>query len=303
MTKCKCGCGELVSKNYKRGHARRGRKNTLEHNERIGRGNVGKSRSEESIQKCLQTKREKYGDENGNLHVLPETKLKISITAKLNGVGKWMKGRVHSVETRRKISESGKGRPVSQETRLKIGRSNSGSNNGMFGKRHKDLMSDEAYTQYMQKLSNSAKMRWVNLSDEKKEKWIVRLREQRKYQIFPVKDTKIEVKVREFLETLSIPFMQHKYIEDIKHGYQCDFFIDKFNLVIECDGDYWHNYPNYREIDLIRTDEMKSQGYSVIRLWERDIHKLNVETFETLLSEQHLAEDPEYYIKLAKENL
>ena len=56
-------------------------------------------------------------------------------------------------------------------------------------------------------------------------------------------------------------------------------------------------------IDLIRTDEMKSQGYSVIRLWERDIHKLNVETFETLLSEHHLAEDPEYYSKLAKENL
>ena len=48
---------------------------------------------------------------------------------------------------------------------------------------------------------------------------------------------------------------------------------------------------------------MKSQGYSVIRLWERDIHKLNVETFETLLSEHHLAEDPEYYSKLAKENL
>ena len=41
MNKCKCGCGELVEKNYKGGHARRGRKNSAEHNAAIGKANKG----------------------------------------------------------------------------------------------------------------------------------------------------------------------------------------------------------------------------------------------------------------------
>lgn len=285
MNKCKCGCGEFVIKNYKKGHGRRGRKNTADHNEKIGKSNKGKIVREESIQKCLQTKKERYGDENGKLHVSKEIRLKISKTAKEKGVGKWMKGRTLSEETKNKLSEVRKGYITSQETKHKIGLANNGNKNGMYGKCHKDFMTDEEHSEFLKKLSFSAKQRWINLSDDDREKWINRLRKYRKYMILPVKDTKIEVKIREFLEKLSVSFVQHKYIQDIKHGYQCDFFLGDFNLIIECDGDYWHNYPNYRPIDLLRTSEMKFQGYKVLRMWERDIHKLTLREFEIILND------------------
>ncbi|GAG67123.1 unnamed protein product [marine sediment metagenome] len=40
------------------------------------------------------------------------------------------------------------------------------------------------------------------------------------------------------------------------------------NLVIECDGDYWHKYPVGRDIDHIRTKELIQKGFKVLRLWE-----------------------------------
>ena len=291
MNKCKCGCGELVEKNYKRGHARRGRKNSAEHNAAIGKANKGNVRSVEAINKCLHTKLEKYGSFDHS----DETKVKISKTAKERGVGKWMLGKTLSAETKAKISAAGKGRVVSQKTREKIGDANKGSKNGMYGKSCRDFMSDVEYDQYIINLSKSKKEWWKNYSQEKKDKWILRLKEQRKYQVLPVKDTSIEIKIREFLDELSISYKQHKYIEDIDHGYQCDFFLEEYNMVIECDGDYWHNYPHYRDIDLIRTQELLEQKYRVLRLWERDIKKMGIDEFK-----QHLAEDPKYYTKLKK---
>lgn len=292
MNACKCGCKELVDKNYKRGHSRRGRKNTAEHNDAISKANRGSVKSAESIQKCLQTKLERYG----NFDHTTETKIKISSTAKKVGVGKWMIGRNVSAETKAKISDKLKGHVTSKETKIKIGDGNRGTNNGMYGKSLKDFMSKEKYDQYLLNLSISKKEWWLNYPDHKKEIWAERLKEQRKHQVFPAKDTSIEIKIKEFIDKLSIKYTQHKYINDIIHSYQCDFFLEDFNIVIECDGDYWHNYPNYRDIDLIRTEELISQKYKVMRLWERDIKNLTLEEFKYKLID--LAEDPKYYTKL-----
>jgi very-short-patch-repair endonuclease len=276
MNICKCGCGELVNKNYKRGHARRGSKNSAEHNDAIAKSSKNRVKSLESVQKCLQTKLERYG----NFNHTTETKIKISNTAKEVGVGKWMLGRTASDETKVKISNRLKGRVTSEETKRKIGDSNRGIKNGMYGKLLKDFMSKEAYDQYLINLSIGKKSWWQNYPDHKKYKWVERLREQRKHQILPTKDTSIEIKIKEFLDKLSIKYIQHKYILNINHSYQCDFFLKDFNMVIECDGDYWHNYPNYRGIDLIRTEELINQKYKVMRLWERDIKKLTLEEFK-----------------------
>jgi very-short-patch-repair endonuclease len=45
-------------------------------------------------------------------------------------------------------------------------------------------------------------------------------------------------------------------------------FLENQKIVIEVDGLYWHNYPNGREIDKIRTKEMQEKGYKVLRFWE-----------------------------------
>jgi len=108
------------------------------------------------------------------------------------------------------------------------------------------------------------------------------LMENRKFQVLPVKDTSIEVKLQKFLDELKIVYEKHKYMY-ISHAYQCDIFIPSLNLVLEADGLYYHNYPIGREIDKIRTKELKELGFNVIRLWEQDINKMDLEDFKRLI--------------------
>ncbi|KKK87311.1 hypothetical protein LCGC14_2754500 [marine sediment metagenome] len=72
-------------------------------------------------------------------------------------------------------------------------------------------------------------------------------------------------------------------MKDIKHGYQCDILIPAMDLVIECDGDYWHKYPCGTEIDNIRTKELIEKGFKVLRLWEREIEVMSLDEFKERL--------------------
>jgi len=110
-----------------------------------------------------------------------------------------------------------------------------------------------------------------------------KIKEARAKQIFPVKDSLIEIKIQNFLKQLGIEFMTHQYIKDIEHGYQCDILIPSMNLVIECDGNYWHKYPIGREIDHIRTSELLQKGFKVLRLWEFEIKAMDLNKFKERL--------------------
>ena len=95
-------------------------------------------------------------------------------------------------------------------------------------------------------------------------------------------DMKIE-KIQKYLNDLSIEFIPHKIISDIIHVYRCDIFIPKQNLIIECDGDYWHKYPVGRDIDKLRNQELIQKGYKIIRLWEHEINSINLQSFKEKL--------------------
>lgn len=116
----------------------------------------------------------------------------------------------------------------------------------------------------------------TNLTKEK-------IKKARANQITPTKDTKIEIKIQNFLKDLGITFLTHQYMKDIVHGYQCDILIPSLNLVIECDGNYWHKYPTGNEIDHVRTSELINKGFKVLRLWEVDIKQMNIENFKELI--------------------
>ena len=156
----------------------------------------------------------------------------------------------------------------------------------LFGKKRPDMQGNTyGYTKYHKpwntgkKWSEEIKLKFSN-SHKKKIPWNKgikctekekkRLAEIRLKAIVPVKDTKIEKKIQKLLKELKINYNRHKVI-DIPHKYQCDIFIEP-NIVIECDGDYWHSYPIGREIDRLRTIEMQERGYKVLRFWERDIN-------------------------------
>jgi len=102
--------------------------------------------------------------------------------------------------------------------------------------------------------------------------------------VVPAKDSSIEVKIQNFLKELGIQFFTHQYMKEIEHGYQCDILIPSMNLVIECDGDYWHKYPIGKKMDYIHTKELIEKGFKVLRLWEHEIRIMNIENFTNKLN-------------------
>ncbi len=123
--------------------------------------------------------------------------------------------------------------------------------------------------------------------DERVKKNIQGLLENRKYQVMPVKDTKIEVKMQNFLKQLGIEFYTHQYM-NIEHGYQCDVLIPEQKgihkkTIIECFGVYWHNYPYAREIDIQRCSELREKGWRVLVFWENEIKLMHLNNLKEKL--------------------
>ena len=190
------------------------------------------------------------------------------------------KGYKHTLEARKKMSESKKnlpkefykkhgeslrGKKHSEETKMKMRL----SHKGMLGKK----MSEEARIKMINKLKGR------KFSEEHKAKMkIARVK-----LISPKKDTTIEVKIQNYLKELNLDFFTHQYIK-IEHAYQCDILIPSMNLVIECDGNYWHKYPIGKEIDHIRTKELIEKGFKVLRLWEFEINQMSLDKFKERLS-------------------
>lgn len=162
---------------------------------------------------------------------------------------KYFKEHPEASERLRKINL---GRKCSEKTREKRRELSKGEKNPMYGKHHTK--------ETIQKLKNA-----------------------RAKQILPKKDTSIEVKIQNFLKTLGIEFFTHQYMKKIEHAYQCDILIPYMNLVIECDGDYWHKYPIGNDIDHIRTKELLEKGFKVMRLWEFEINEMSIKEFKIRL--------------------
>lgn len=80
-------------------------------------------------------------------------------------------------------------------------------------------------------------------------------------------NTSIEKAVAEVLQQLRIEYVAQKPLGP----FVVDFFIPKAKLVIECDGDYWHNLPEMKERDKRKDGWLRKQGVRIVRIWEHDI--------------------------------
>lgn len=94
------------------------------------------------------------------------------------------------------------------------------------------------------------------------------------------KNTGIELKMAKFLDTLHISYVAQYPIKGIA---RVDFYVPLLNLVIQCDGCYWHNcpkhYPNHH-IEQTAKDRKKDnflleRGYKLVRFWEHEINTFN----------------------------
>ncbi|MEA3430239.1 MAG: hypothetical protein U9R08_03120 [Nanoarchaeota archaeon] len=166
----------------------------------------------------------------------------------------WNKGRKFNEEFRKKISIATKKAMQKPEIRAKIRK-----------------------TQFKKGIIPWNKNKTNVYSNETIEK----IRKARLKQVFPKKNTKIEIILFKLLEELDAKFHKHIAISTIC---QADAFLPP-NCVIFADGDYWHSNPNKypkpmtpaqiknRKRDIKTNNRLILEGFTVLRLWETDLLK------------------------------
>lgn len=160
-----------------------------------------------------------------------------------------------------------------------------GKNNPMYGKPawnyDKTKFDTPTIMVGSKKQSKTMKKLWNKLPQDEKDRRIGNLTkcmlEQYK------KDTFIEKKVEQFLKLHNI-----KYKKEYKIGkFFIDFYLPKYNVCIECQGDYWHANPykydrknlKYQmQKDNVRRDKikyfyLKRNNVTLLNLWEYEIRK------------------------------
>jgi very-short-patch-repair endonuclease len=252
-----------------------GYKHSVETKEKISKSHKGKPLSKEhkmNISKGLVGKN--YGFKKGRI---PWNKGKRCIA-----ISKGLMGRKYTKETKMKMSLIKIGKHISPNTEFKKGKKSQNK-----GKTFEELYGKEKAKELKEKhsLSLTGKIPWNKGLTKENCEWAknssIRMKKRHNNEVFvlPMKDSSIEVKIQNYLKQLGIEFFTHQYMH-IEHGYKCDILIPSLNLVIECDGDYWHKYPIGKEIDHIRTSELIEKGFKVLRLWENDIRKMELREFK-----------------------
>jgi G:T-mismatch repair DNA endonuclease (very short patch repair protein) len=180
----------------------------------------------------------------------------------------------------------------------------SGENNPMYGKESwnygKTKYDNEIIKNSSFKQSETMKTNWKNLSNEQKEirieKLLIILSKCRLKQ----KNTDIEIIIKKILENMGLIlnkdfFMNHRYQKFI-----FDIFIPSSNLVIECQGDYWHANPKFFDItklnkiqlsnverDIRKEKFLKENNFNYMFFWEDDIkhnHEQIINKINSMLS-------------------
>lgn len=157
----------------------------------------------------------------------------------------------HTKKSKNKISESLKGRnkpPRSKEHCDALSKSLSGRVAWNKDKKMKQHMNNETYNEYVEKMRKNGIKGRLSCS---------------------VGDTKIEKKMENFLIYNSVLYVkQHKYKLGI-----ADFWLPEYNVIIECDGDYWHSLPRIVKRNKIQNKWLESNDYIVLRFTETQINK------------------------------
>ena len=93
-----------------------------------------------------------------------------------------------------------------------------------------------------------------------------------------------ELKVYSFLKQLNIQFEFQKIILTPKGCYIVDFYLNKYNIIIECDGMFHYDRVN-RDKDYIRDKNIKKyfRVNSILRLKNTRINKLDLNKFTKYL--------------------
>lgn len=183
------------------------------------------------------------------------------------------KGRVHSLESRNKISLNSRGK------------SRNKGNKNFLGKIH---------TEESKKIMSEKKKEWYALGNEPWTKNNSHTPETIEKIFKKRKMNKLEEKFSNLLNELNIEYYFQFFINYKGICKSYDFKIKNKNIIIEVDGDYWHGNPqisnhffNMKEVkqnDILKEELAKKKGYQLIRFWESDI-KYNSNNIKNKLKE------------------
>jgi len=94
---------------------------------------------------------------------------------------------------------------------------------------------------------------------------------------FKTSNTKPEIKMKEILDELGIDYIHQFWTSEAEKPSLVDFYLPDFNLIIEVDGVYWHNFPKGNLKDHEKTAMFKKAGYRVLRVWQNHFTKQSIE--------------------------
>lgn len=122
--------------------------------------------------------------------------------------------------------------------------------------------------------------RMIGFKHSRETKDLLRTKTVRQLQTGMLKqDTSIELKMKGVLDKNKIEY-KHPY--NFKDKFLCDFAIPDRRVIIECDGDYWHNREDTRKRDKSKNGYIRKCGWTLLRFWEHEINDNIDECFDTV---------------------
>jgi len=167
-------------------------------------------------------------------------------------------GSTASPESRRKVSAALLGRPKSLEHRLNISR----------GKKGKPKS-----PQHRHNLSLAAIERFKDPEELRKLRAYAikgRVKAQAALARKGHTGTSIEIALRSELDNRNIEYSTNVPIGDIGIP---DITFTRQRVLVEADGDYWHNLPNAKKRDIRQNAAYTELGYEVLRFWGSEIRE------------------------------
>lgn len=164
-------------------------------------------------------------------------------------------------EYREKLEKSLKGRKFSEEGKKSLSEGHKGKQGYWKGKHlsedHKRKISEAEKGKIQPwkgtKLSIDHKMKIMNSVS--------------KY--FENNKSGIELKVEDQLKKYGIKYFTQKPLDN--GHFIIDFYLPEYQLVVECNGDYWHSRPERKKRDKELEEYVLSKGKDILWLWEHEI--------------------------------